>query len=1191
MNNVVKVSPQMKTIKFEARPMWETALFAKKFSGDDSLDAVRKESYGKVKDILDNHARFVIDMATRMVASENLLPTYDNLRELYFASRDRKNKDAVGRYEKAVKDFKNHVVEVVKNYATEYQLAKAQGDLFSPKKSCLLNGVADMELTDEEENLILLYNGFTGYFSKYFDSLSKTILCGVEHGSIANRVIENMERYFQNEKVLADIKENHPALYEDKDFASNVALMKVSYCLSQEGVDAYNMLLGDTCNSGLNSLINAYRQKNKVRVLGLKQLDKIPLCKKEKQVIVEKIETNEELASVISDSLPLVERLISYAKSVMETSLSMEDMEGIFVKTSLLSNLSMDIYGRWDKLQRLVDSYVNDNGLKQEEVVSLALLEKVIRMEEGGLLDGETVVRGGVMDVVKNKLAEAVTAKMQIPSMKELCRLGDVLSQKKTVKEFYEKLLLIRQTLRVFDLDKVENAFVEDLLSAQDMMREVNSIYNMVRNFCTKNPVKKDTYPVSFNKCSCLSSFDYDKFADGVSISSILRKDGHYYLLILNPEYSSKLPVEAKTEDGAFEQLVYKQLTGLNKMFPKVFLAKSNQEIYAPSDRVLEIAQKKLYTKEAGDRDACVEWIRFCIDSFKKNADWMKNFNPVFRNPEEYVSANEFYTELEKCTIRMDFSERLDETYLRSAVRDGKVFLFELYNKDFSPYHHGKDGAFTRLFKEMFSEENLNKINHSDETAIKLASGGSELTFRKASLPYKETHPANEPIANKNPLNEKKESVFTYALCKDKRFMTDKFFLSLAIQVGFRNNEVNRYELNRRVNEQVLEKLPNMLSVRVAERHLLYYVVTSPDGEILEQGSLNVIRSGNGTQEVKTDYKQILTKRETEIMEAKEAWDYSKDIKNIKEGYLSQAIHTIVKLQEKYDAVIFLEDYSGTFVQKRMKNLKNVYQQFQKALLQKLSCFVPEGKGFADAICLACPVSSLDDLKGQSGIVYFVNPSYTANVDPATGFANQYYEAFVYESVKKAKDTVSKITDIQFDEDNQDFAITISEKDFGVSSLDKKWVLHTRGVRTIFKDKKYQEYDCTANMKQLFAEYGISSFEDMKTKDLNKRFYEQFFEIVSVMFRIHYYIPALEEEYVLSPVENKDGICFNSQMGKSGKPLCSAVIKTYLMGVKGLRDLQGINKETLFVERDEKGTHKDKWLDFLQTSVSLSNLF
>lgn len=1184
MENTTKINPQMKTIKFEARPMWETGMYAKKFSGESSMDAIRKKNYGKVKDILDKYARQVISMATRMLASEELTATYDNLKTLYADSHNRKDKEAVKRYDKAVKDFKNHIVDVIKAYGTEKQLVKAQGDLFNDKKSCLLNDTSSMKLTAEEKELIRLYQGFTGYFSKYFDSLSKTILCGTEHGSISNRIVENMERYFQNESALAEIKEEYPSLY--MAIENNVAQMEVSLCLSQEGVDAYNMLLGDACNSGINSIVNEYRQRNTARVHGLKPLDKIPLCKEGKQVVIHSIANEQELATVVHDSLSLADELLSFAKRIIGYNLSDEDLQGIFVKASSLSSLSMDVYGKWDKLQRVVTAYCDSHEIEQKELLPLSVVERAIESEDGILAqDGIGSAKCSVMNAVKDKLADAVTAEKQMLMMKEVSLSETVLSHRKAVKEFYEKLLLIWQTLRVFDLETIDSCFIEDVVSMRDKMQEMNAIYNMVRNFCTKGSVDKSSFPIYFDKCSCLSSFDYDKFADGVSISSILRRDGHYYLLILNPEYTTKLPAKAKTQEGGFEQLVYKQLTGLNKMFPKVFLAGGNQELYAPSERIVEIVKKKLYTKEANDRQSCVEWIQFCIESFQKNADWMKNFNPVFRKPEEYASTNEFYTELERSTIRMDFSERIEESYLRNAVEAGEVFLFEIYNKDFSPYHHGKDCAFTSLLKELFSEKNLNKINRSNETALKLASGGSQLTFRKASLPYKETHPANEPIANKNLLNPKKESVFEYALCKDKRFMTDKYFLSLAVQLGFRNEETNKHELNRRVNEEVLRKRPNMLSVRAGERHLLYYVVTDPDGYVLEQDSLNIIHSKNDRQEVKTDYKGILTMREKEIAEAKEEWDYSKDIKDIKAGYLSQAIHTIVELQEKYDAVIFLEDYSGSFVQGRMKNMKNVYQQFQKALLQRLSCYVEEGKGYGDAIQLACPVSSLEDLKGQSGIVYFVNPSYTANIDPTTGFANLYYNDFRYDSLKKAKETLGKITDVRFNDNEQDFEITLSEKAFGVSSADKVWVLHTKGMRTVFKDKKYRDYDCTEEMKTLFSEYGVTNLDEMKAKDLNKKFFEQFFEIVLVMLRMHYYSIELDEEYVLSPVKNSRGICFDSRTRLEGQLASSTAIKTYLMGKKGLRDLQNINKETLLIERDEKGTHKDKWLAYLQTSV------
>ena len=87
---------------------------------------------------------------------------------------------------------------------------------------------------------------------------------------------------------------------------------------------------------------------------------------------------------------------------------------------------------------------------------------------------------------------------------------------------------------------------------------------------------------------------------------------------------------------------------------------------------------------------------------------------------------------------------------------------------------------------------------------------------------------------------------------------------------------------------------------------------------------------------------------------------------------------------------------------------------------------------------------------------------------------------------------------------------------------------------------------------------------------------------------MHYYSTELDEEYVLSPVKNSRGICFDSRTRLEGQLVSSTAIKTYLMGKKGLRDLQNINKETLLIERDEKGTHKDKWLAYLQTSVFLN---
>ena len=75
---------------------------------------------------------------------------------------------------------------------------------------------------------------------------------------------------------------------------------------------------------------------------------------------------------------------------------------------------------------------------------------------------------------------------------------------------------------------------------------------------------------------------------------------------------------------------------------------------------------------------------------------------------------------------------RIDWTYISEADinkldEEGKIYLFQIYNKDFAENSTGKENLHTMYFKNIFSEENLKNI------VIKL-NGQAELFYRKASV-------------------------------------------------------------------------------------------------------------------------------------------------------------------------------------------------------------------------------------------------------------------------------------------------------------------------------------------------------------------------------------------------------------------------------------------------------------------------
>lgn len=1162
---LLKANPHMKSVSIGAVPMWETKENLKPYLSESSMDSQRIKRYREVKDVLDAYAREVIKIATACVAREDMIPTYDNLEALFYNAVDAKSRAA---YRKASTDFKRHMAGTVKKVADEYQLTKEFGKLFIKDKSALYKHAKEFGISSKSLSVLGLYQGFTAYFSKYFTSLSDVILCGTEHGSIARRILDNMETFWRNKKTLYEIKEGYPELFDLLKSAYDG--MRINLCMSQDGIDAYNLLLGNMENNGINSLIYLWAQKNHVRIKLLKQLNKIPLAKVEKQVMINSIEDNEELSHVVIDTFKITEKILDFAKRWHSIRFDDAMKDTTFLLNKNLNMLSYKMYGNYDLISRALKEVPLSDREKEEHIISLRSIELAMK-----LID-ETP-QGSYGNVFREYFAAALAGRQLEETIRELCAKNVVIKNRKMVKKYFDCVLQVRKAASYFYTAEIENVFIEDLSSMKDAFSDFNTAYNMVRNYCTKNPIEKTCNEMYLNNASFLNSFDADKFQNGTSMSTLLRKDGLFYLYVMNPAVSRKPAACGFTEEGGYDRLVYKQLTGLNKMFPKCFVSSQKAvELYGTTEEIRDIVGNKRYTKEAADRESCVKWIQFCIDAFQKNPDWMRYYKVPFKKSEEYTSANDFYTQTEKHTIYMAWSEHLSEDYVRQSVKDGTAFLFKLYNHDFSPYHTGKDGNYTRIIKELFSEENLRKINATDQSALKLC-GGAKLLLRKASIPYKETHEAHEELDNKNPLNPKKTSTFHHELCKDRRFMTDSFILRFGVQIGFRNEEISIYESNRHFNRQVQQGGANVLTIRAGEEHLIYYLVSDSEGKILEQGSLNTIKSHSEHFTVLKDYKAILEEREKAMTEAKEAWDYSVDIKDIRNGYVACAIHILLSIRDKYDAVIFLEDYSGDFVSRRRTNVKAVYQQLQTALLNKLSCYVPAGSSYSEAVQFAVPASSMDDLKGQKGIVYFVNAAYTANTDHTSGFCNQYYEAFTYENMHKASAICEKLN-VSFDEKQAEFLIILNDDNFGLAT-GKKWLLHSKGIRSIWQDGKIKAFDCTSELVELMKDYHMSDFSEYKTV-ADKTFYIRFFTIMRVLIKMHYSGSSGEGSFFLSPVTGYD-----SRTKDDRFPNNSTSEKTYLVMLKGKRELDNIDEETLLITRDEKGKQKENWLSYLENIV------
>ena len=471
-------------------------------------------------------------------------------------------------------------------------------------------------------------------------------------------------------------------------------------------------------------------------------------------------------------------------------------------------------------------------------------------------------------------------------------------------------------------------------------------------------------------------------------------------------------------------------------------------------------------------------------------------------------------------------------------VESGYIYLFQIYSKDFSKYSKGTPNLHTLYFKMLFDEKNLS------DTVYKL-NGEAEMFYRPASINDKEKiiHPANQPITNKNPDNEKKESVFDYDIVKDERFTKRQFLLHLPITINFKAH--GQEFLNPDVRKAVKYKTDNyVIGIDRGERNLIYISVVNSSGEIVEQMSLNEIIGDNG---YKVDYQKLLDQKEKERDKARKSWNSVENIKELKEGYVSQVVHKICELVIKYDAVIAMEDLNFGFKRGRFPVEKQVYQKFENMLISKLNLLIDKKAeptadgGLLRAYQLTNKFDGVNKGK-QNGIIFYVPAWDTSKIDPTTGFVNLLRPK--YTSVSEAKKLFETIDDIKYNASTDMFEFYIDYSKFPRCNSDYKqrWTVCTNSSRILsFRNKENnnmwdnKKVVLTDEFKSLFSEFCIDYTNDLKNSVLSistPDFYRKLIKLLSLTLQMRNSVIGStlpEDDYLISPVANKNGEFYDSR--------------------------------------------------------------
>ena len=597
-----------------------------------------------------------------------------------------------------------------------------------------------------------------------------------------------------------------------------------------------------------------------------------------------------------------------------------------------------------------------------------------------------------------------------------------------------------------------------------------------------------------------------------------------------------------------------------------------------------------------------IDWFK---DAINRHEDW-KNFNFNFSPTESYEDMSGFYKEVELQGYKVTF-QKISENLINSLVDSGKLYLFQIYNKDFAEKSTGKKNLHTLYWENLFSQENLNDV------CLKL-NGEAELFFRPKSENIKEIkHEKGSILVNKTTADgqsipeeiyqeiykfknnmisslsdEAQEYLDThkvvwnkanYTITKDRHFLQDTYLFHCPITMNFKSPEIT----GKKFNEKVLNYLKNNPDVKIigldrGERHLIYLSLINQKGEIEMQKTLNTVyQTRNDKPLVPVNYQEKLVQKEGDRDKARKNWQTISNIKELKEGYLSNIVHEIAKLMVENNAIVVMEDLNFGFKRGRFAVERQVYQKFENMLIEKLNYLVFKDKavnesgGVLNAYQLTDKSANVSDVGKQCGWIFYVPAAYTSKIDPKTGFANLFITKGLT-NVEKKKAFFEKFDAVRYDEKEECFVFSIDySKLCDNADYQKKWDVYTRGERLVYSKKENKTFSVkpTEKLKEIFNDKGINwkneenflhSILSVDAEKANAPFFDELLRSFNTSLQMRNSIPNssnAEDDYLISPIKAEDGTFFDSReqfsLGKDAKlPIDADANGAYHIALKGL---------------------------------------
>lgn len=1141
-----------KTLRFELKPVGKTA----QMLIDDNVftrDQERQQSYAKIKPYIDKMHREFVNESLRNLALANL----DDYQKVWIEyKKDIKDSKLQKQLDAYRKEFRKQIVQsfnsTAKRWRTEkYANLKLKKDniemLFEEGIFGVMKELFGSELEtiyieeDQEKSIFDGWKGFTGYFTKFFETRKNFYAEDGKASAIATRAQSNFERHLGNVELFNRIS-GIANLSEIEEFTGktgdNIFTPEgYSSCLLQEGIDEYNDFLGGLSLEngkkikGVNEVINEFRQGTGEKLPFLKKLDKQILSEKEK--FIDEIEDDKDLLDHLNRYIQSADwRVNSVHKLFVKlvNNSSEHNLSGIFITkegyntisrrwTSNTEILNESLFDVLKQAKEVKSSDKKEGEYKYPNFMTLSSIKDAVEKSSLGVEafwkpeyyvsndNPDGFLEGGqdswiqFLQILLNEFESLLVRREEIVAddgsvqilsagynhfSTEITRLINNFkcndSSKKIIKDYVDEVLHIYQLSKYFAIEK---------------KREWLSEYD-------------DRLDVFYTE----PEYGYLKFYEG-AYEDIVQQYNKIRNYLTKKPYSEskwKLNFENPTLAAGWDRNKEEDNTAVlmrkNGDYYLGIMKKGHNRQFrdstAHSTNESEEYYEKLVYKLLPDPSKMMPKVCFSqkgLDFFKPSEEILDIYeNSRFKKGENFeISAMQkliaFYTEamstyegwqcydIAKIKKSSEYKENMSE-FFADVARAGYKISFEKVNDRYITDNNENGSLYLfRMHNKDFSKsssgnKNLHSLYFEQLFTDQNSKQGYPLKLNgNAELFYRP-----RSLEAKREVRKKREVVVK------KRYTEDKIFFHVPITL----NRASKG--NARVNDRINEFLAgntdiNVIGVDRGEKHLIYYSIIDQRGKVIKSKSLNVINGYN--------YAEELEKRANEREESRRSWQSVDAIKDLKKGYISLVVRELANLIIEHNAILVMEDLNMRFKQIRGGIEKSVYQQLEKGLIEKLSYLVDKKEADPDTpghvqrgFQLTAPFESFDKMGKQTGVIFYTQASYTSKIDPLTGWRPNLY--LKYSNAERAKNDMLLFDNIFFNAKKKRFEFTYDlSKFYDKADLPRKsiWTVCSSLERVRWERSgksnqgNYKHYkDLTEQFRELFLKQRVDISSDIKSQ-------------------------------------------------------------------------------------------------------------